>query len=185
MRGEPSACAQAPMGTPRRLPGGGGPGLGVAEDVCTVPRTPLDDSVGRMEDILEEVAQHREPEALQQCLRKVRPGGWGTFSRPLVPTEGPGVGPSPQRASVFPGMQWAQSWGSRRARWAPGPALSISAAPHWQALSSSLHPLGKLLRTLMLTFQATYAGFGANKHLQGLALEEVKQHAQELWAAYR
>lgn len=46
-----------------------------------------------MEDILEEVAQHREPEALQQCLRKVRPGGWGTFSRPLVPTEGPGVGP--------------------------------------------------------------------------------------------
>lgn len=37
----------------------------------------------------------------------------------------------------------------------------------------------------MLTFQATYAGTGANKHLQGLAREEVKQHAQELWAAYR
>lgn len=54
-----------------------------------------------------------------------------------------------------------------------------------QALSSSLHPLGKLLRTLMLTFQATYTGTGANKHLQGLAREEVKQHAQELWAAYR
>lgn len=54
-----------------------------------------------------------------------------------------------------------------------------------QALSSSRHPLGKLLRTLMLTFQATYAGIGANKHLQMLAQEEVKQHARELWAAYR
>ncbi|KAM7064031.1 ALS2 C-terminal-like protein isoform 1-T3 [Molossus nigricans] len=92
------------------------------EHLCC-ERTPLDDSVGRMENILEEVLQNREPEALQQCLRK--------------------------------------------------------------ALSSSLHPLGKLLRTMMLTFQATYAGIGANKHLQGLAQEEVKQHAQELWAAYR
>ncbi|XP_019489800.1 PREDICTED: ALS2 C-terminal-like protein isoform X2 [Hipposideros armiger] len=81
------------------------------------------ESAGRMEDILEELLQHRDPEALQKCLRK--------------------------------------------------------------ALSNSLHPLGKLLQTLMLTFQATYAGIGANKHLQGLAQEEVKQHAQELWAAYR
>ncbi|XP_036886426.1 ALS2 C-terminal-like protein [Sturnira hondurensis] len=86
-------------------------------------RTPLDDSAGRMEDILEEVLRYHEPEALQQYLTK--------------------------------------------------------------ALSSSLHPLGMLLRTLMLTFQATYAGIGANKHLQGLAQEEVKQHARELWAAYR
>ncbi|XP_004368768.1 ALS2 C-terminal-like protein [Trichechus manatus latirostris] len=54
-----------------------------------------------------------------------------------------------------------------------------------KALSNSLHPLGKLLRTLMLTFQATYTGVGANKHLQDLAQEEVKQHAQELWAAYK
>lgn len=54
-----------------------------------------------------------------------------------------------------------------------------------KALSNSRHPLGKLLQTLMLTFQATYSGIGANKHLQGMAQEEVKQHAQELWAAYR
>lgn len=94
-----------------------------SQEYLCCERTLLDDSVGRMEDILEEVARHREPEALQQCLRK--------------------------------------------------------------ALSSSLHPLGKLLQTLMLTFQATYAGFGANKHLQGLAQQEVKQHARELWAAYR
>ncbi|XP_005383490.1 PREDICTED: ALS2 C-terminal-like protein isoform X3 [Chinchilla lanigera] len=33
--------------------------------------------------------------------------------------------------------------------------------------------------------QATYAGIGANKHLQWLAQAEVKQHACELWAAYR
>uniref|UniRef100_A0A8C9P2S0 ALS2 C-terminal-like protein n=1 Tax=Spermophilus dauricus TaxID=99837 RepID=A0A8C9P2S0_SPEDA len=81
------------------------------------------DSAGNVEDILEELLQHREPKALQQYLRK--------------------------------------------------------------ALSNSLHPLGKLLRTLMLTFQATYAGVGANKHLQFLAQEEVKHHARELWAAYR
>lgn len=54
-----------------------------------------------------------------------------------------------------------------------------------KALSNSRHPLGQLLRTLMLTFQATYSGIGANKHLQEMAQEEVKQHARELWAAYR
>lgn len=72
--------------------------------------------------------------------------------------------------------------------WGPGPALTSLCCRRTgalQALSSSLHPLGQLLRTLMLTFQATYAGFGANKHLQALAQEEVKQHARELWAAYR
>lgn len=74
------------------------------------------------------------------------------------------------------------AWESRRAR---GLQARPSISPHRQALGSSLHPLGKLLRTLMLTFQATYAGFGANKHLQALAQEEVKQHARELWAAYR
>ncbi|XP_029399540.1 ALS2 C-terminal-like protein isoform X2 [Mus pahari] len=54
-----------------------------------------------------------------------------------------------------------------------------------KALNNTQHPLGKLLHTLMLTFQATYSGIGANKHLQEMAQEEVKQHARELWAAYR
>ncbi|NIG60160.1 ALS2 C-terminal-like protein [Pontoporia blainvillei] len=94
-----------------------------SQEYLCCERTHPEDHAGRMEDILEELLQHRAPEALQQCLRK--------------------------------------------------------------ALNNSLHPLGKLLRTLMLTFQATYSGIGANKHLQGLAQEEVKQHAQELWAAYR
>lgn len=94
-----------------------------SQEYLCCERTHPEDHAGRMEDILEELLQHRAPDALQQCLRK--------------------------------------------------------------ALSNSLHPLGKLLRTLMLTFQATYSGIGANKHLQGLAQEEVKQHAQELWAAYR
>lgn len=41
--------------------------------VCVwCPRDHLDDGAGRMEDILEELLQHRDPEALQQCLRKVR-----------------------------------------------------------------------------------------------------------------
>lgn len=40
---------------------------------------------------------------------------------------------------------------------APAQALSNLCIP-WEAV-----------RMLMLTFQATYAGIGANKHLQGLA----------------
>ncbi|KAK2091027.1 ALS2 C-terminal-like protein [Saguinus oedipus] len=94
-----------------------------SQDYLCCERAHPEDSVGSMEDILEELLQHWESKALQPYLRK--------------------------------------------------------------ALSNSLHPLGKLLQTLMLTFQATYAGVGANKHLQELAQEEVKQHAQELWAAYR
>ncbi|XP_046515538.1 ALS2 C-terminal-like protein isoform X2 [Equus quagga] len=94
-----------------------------SQEYLCCERSHSEDSACRMEDMLEELLQHREPKALQQCLRK--------------------------------------------------------------ALSNWLHPLGKVLRTLMLTFQATYAGIGANKHLQGLAQEEVKQHAQELWAAYK
>ncbi|XP_049496284.1 ALS2 C-terminal-like protein [Panthera uncia] len=94
-----------------------------SQEYLCCERTQPEDRAGRMEDVLDELLQHREPRALRQCLRK--------------------------------------------------------------ALSNSLHPLGKLLRRLMLTFQATYAGIGANKHLQALAQEEVKQHAQELWATYR
>ncbi|XP_007949975.1 ALS2 C-terminal-like protein [Orycteropus afer afer] len=94
-----------------------------SQEYLCCERTHPEDGMNSIEDILEELLQHREPKALQQYLRK--------------------------------------------------------------ALSNSLHPLGKLLQTLMMTFQATYAGVGANKHLQGLAQEEVKQHAQELWAAYR
>lgn len=103
-----------------------------------------------MEGILEELLQHREPEALQRYLRKVR-------------------------ARAPPGGSLAEKWVLR---------VPVASAPA-QALSTARHPLGKLLRTLMLTFQATYTGVGANKHLQELAQEEVKQHACELWAAYR
>ncbi|KFO33250.1 ALS2 C-terminal-like protein [Fukomys damarensis] len=94
-----------------------------SRDYLSCERGCLKDKAGRMEDVLEELLQHREPAALRRYLHK--------------------------------------------------------------ALSTTRHPLGKLLRTLMLTFQATYTGIGANKHLQGLAQEEVKQHARELWAAYR
>ncbi|XP_072509269.1 ALS2 C-terminal-like protein isoform X5 [Notamacropus eugenii] len=54
-----------------------------------------------------------------------------------------------------------------------------------KALKSSVHPLGKLLKLLTLTFQATYSGLGANKHLLVLAQEEVQQHAKEIWAFYQ
>ncbi|XP_053121368.1 ALS2 C-terminal-like protein isoform X2 [Hemicordylus capensis] len=54
-----------------------------------------------------------------------------------------------------------------------------------QALQSSLHPLGKLLKALTLAFQATYSGIGANKHLLSMAQEEVKHYAKRIWEFYQ
>ncbi|XP_062978744.1 ALS2 C-terminal-like protein [Elgaria multicarinata webbii] len=54
-----------------------------------------------------------------------------------------------------------------------------------QALKSSLHPFGKLLKALTLAFQATYSGIGANKHLLSMAQEEVKHYAKEIWEFYQ
>ncbi|NXH89410.1 AL2CL protein, partial [Edolisoma coerulescens] len=50
-----------------------------------------------------------------------------------------------------------------------------------KALKSSLHPLGKLLRALTVVFQASYSGIGANRHLLGMAQEEVKFYAEKIW----
>ncbi|KAM7069904.1 ALS2 C-terminal-like protein [Acridotheres tristis] len=50
-----------------------------------------------------------------------------------------------------------------------------------KALKSSLHPLGKLLGVLAVTFQATYAGIGANRHLLPMAQDEVKFYAKKIW----
>ncbi|XP_067326506.1 ALS2 C-terminal-like protein isoform X1 [Anolis sagrei] len=54
-----------------------------------------------------------------------------------------------------------------------------------EALKSSLHPLGKLLKALTSAFQATYGGIGANKHLLAMAQEEVKHYAKEVWEFYQ
>jgi len=54
-----------------------------------------------------------------------------------------------------------------------------------QALKSSLHPLGKLLKVLMIAFQATYSGIGANRHLLTMAQEEVKYYAKKIWEFYQ
>ena len=160
-------------------------------DVCArCPRTQPEDRAGRMEDVLDELLQHREPRALRQCLRKVRAlGQGGLWGGGLLTAPGAGLRGQPgtlsaQRASVFSSVKREQSWESCRGS-SPWPRSPLCCLCTCQALSNSLHPLGKLLRTLMLTFQATYAGIGANKHLQALAQEEVKQHARELWAAYR
>ncbi|XP_041103355.1 ALS2 C-terminal-like protein isoform X2 [Polyodon spathula] len=42
------------------------------------------------------------------------------------------------------------------------------------------HPLGKILQTQALVFQATYSGMGANKHLLTMAQDEVKYLAKKL-----
>ncbi|XP_033855881.1 ALS2 C-terminal-like protein isoform X1 [Acipenser ruthenus] len=49
-----------------------------------------------------------------------------------------------------------------------------------KSFQSSKHPLGKILQTQALVFQATYSGMGANKHLLTMAQEEVKYHAKKL-----
>ncbi|KAM4794585.1 ALS2 C-terminal-like protein isoform 3-T3 [Cyanocitta cristata] len=54
-----------------------------------------------------------------------------------------------------------------------------------QALKSSLHPLGKLLRALTVVFQATYSGIGATRHLLSMAQEEVKFYAKKIWEFYQ
>ncbi|XP_072858878.2 ALS2 C-terminal-like protein [Pogona vitticeps] len=54
-----------------------------------------------------------------------------------------------------------------------------------QALRTSLHPLGKLLKALTSVFQATYSGIGANKHLLAMAQEEVKYYAKMIWEFYQ
>uniref|UniRef100_A0A8B9PK31 ALS2 C-terminal like n=1 Tax=Apteryx owenii TaxID=8824 RepID=A0A8B9PK31_APTOW len=54
-----------------------------------------------------------------------------------------------------------------------------------KALKSSLHPLGKLLKALMIAFQATYSGIGANRHLLTMAQEEVKYYAKKIWEFYQ
>ena len=47
-------------------------------DVCAwCPRTQPEACAGRMEDVLDELLQHREPRALRECLRKVRALGQG------------------------------------------------------------------------------------------------------------
>ncbi|XP_043921808.1 ALS2 C-terminal-like protein isoform X2 [Protopterus annectens] len=48
------------------------------------------------------------------------------------------------------------------------------------AFESTQNPLGKLLKTLTLAFQATYSGVGANKHLLTMAKEEVLFHAEKI-----
>ncbi|XP_069067063.1 ALS2 C-terminal-like protein isoform X1 [Pleurodeles waltl] len=54
-----------------------------------------------------------------------------------------------------------------------------------KAFKSSVHPFGKLLKTLVGVFQATYSGLGASKHLLDMAQEEVKYHADRIWGFYR
>ncbi|KAM4821271.1 ALS2 C-terminal-like protein [Thomomys bottae] len=119
-----------------------------------------------MKEILEDVLRHREPEALQPFLREVK----------RIQRGSPGKRPE---------------WEGKRSHWICeqpwcfhlGNGNNLEGSK--PVLSNSQHPLGKLLQTLLLTFQATYTGIGASKHLQALAKDQVKQHARDLWAAYR
>ncbi|KAL4635373.1 ALS2 C-terminal-like protein [Arapaima gigas] len=49
-----------------------------------------------------------------------------------------------------------------------------------KSLQSSTHLLGKLLQTLVLVFQVSYSGIGANKHLLTMAQDEMKNYAEKI-----
>ncbi|OCT75387.1 ALS2 C-terminal-like protein isoform X1 [Xenopus laevis] len=49
-----------------------------------------------------------------------------------------------------------------------------------KAFKSSHHPFKKLLKIMLVVYQATYAGVGANLHLLSMAQEEIKYYAKKL-----
>ncbi|XP_069585232.1 ALS2 C-terminal-like protein isoform X2 [Ranitomeya imitator] len=54
-----------------------------------------------------------------------------------------------------------------------------------KAFNTSHHPLKKVMKLLLLVFQATYSGLGANLHLLSMAQEEIKYYARKLWEFFR
>ncbi|KAM4027148.1 ALS2 C-terminal-like protein isoform 2-T2 [Anomaloglossus baeobatrachus] len=54
-----------------------------------------------------------------------------------------------------------------------------------KAFNTSHHPLKKVMKLLLLVFQATYSGLGANLHLLSMAQEEIKYYAKKLWEFFR
>ncbi|XP_056374684.1 ALS2 C-terminal-like protein isoform X1 [Hyla sarda] len=54
-----------------------------------------------------------------------------------------------------------------------------------KAFNSSHHPLKKVLKLLLVVFQATYSGLGTNFHLLSMAQEEIKYYAKKLWEFFR
>ncbi|KAG9464710.1 hypothetical protein GDO78_019485 [Eleutherodactylus coqui] len=54
-----------------------------------------------------------------------------------------------------------------------------------KAFNTSHHPLKKVIKLLLVVFQATYSGLGANFHLLSMAQEEIKYYAKKLWEFFR
>ncbi|KAM3909778.1 ALS2 C-terminal-like protein isoform 2-T2 [Leptodactylus fuscus] len=50
-----------------------------------------------------------------------------------------------------------------------------------KAFSASHHPLKKVVKLLLVVFQASFSGLGANLHLLSMAQEEIKYYAKKLW----
>ncbi|XP_075684032.1 ALS2 C-terminal-like protein, partial [Rhinoderma darwinii] len=54
-----------------------------------------------------------------------------------------------------------------------------------KAFNTSHHPLKTVVKMLLVAFQATYSGLGANLHLLSMAQEEIKYYAKKLWEFFR
>ncbi|XP_040287445.1 ALS2 C-terminal-like protein [Bufo bufo] len=54
-----------------------------------------------------------------------------------------------------------------------------------KVFNTSHHPLKKMVKLLVVVFQATYAGLGTNLHLLSMAQEEIKYYAKKLWELFR
>uniref|UniRef100_S4RCG4 Alsin helical array domain-containing protein n=1 Tax=Petromyzon marinus TaxID=7757 RepID=S4RCG4_PETMA len=54
-----------------------------------------------------------------------------------------------------------------------------------KACDTVVHPLGRLVATLVTVYRATYVGVGANKRLLPQAVEEVRSYAQRIFGIVR
>lgn len=54
-----------------------------------------------------------------------------------------------------------------------------------QACDTSLHPLGRLLETLVAVYRMTYVGVGANRRLLRQAVNEIKSYFNRIFQIVR
>lgn len=54
-----------------------------------------------------------------------------------------------------------------------------------QACDTPLHPLGRLLETLVAVYRMTYVGVGANRRLLPQAVKEIKSYLSRIFQIVR
>lgn len=63
--------------------------------------------------------------------------------------------------------------------------LTSALAPAAQACDTPLHPLGRLVETLVAVYRMTYVGVGANRRLLQEAVKEIKSYLKRIFQLVR